>query len=160
MKHLAIILVLALLAGVVAVGWVYLNARVTIEAVGVIATEAASQQSLFDSLQSQQAEGALVGTAFTTEPLGEASDYQFYSYTVRLKNNCFLPADMVELTVTPMSGDVLQMGDPTPKVLQARTTGDITATILTKVGMHATRELNVTWYMWGIPFSIKTAYGK
>ena len=96
---------------------------------------------------------------YTSAPIGDAANYQFYTYTVRLKNSCFLAADMVEVQVTPMEGDVLQIGDTSAKVLAARTTGDIQATILTDINMHAVRELNVTYYMWGLPFTLRTTYG-
>ena len=53
----------------------------------------------------------------------------------------------------------MQLGDFSPKTLPARTTGDIQATILTDIGMHAVREVNVTYYMWGLPFTLRTTYG-
>ena len=135
MKYIAILLVVVLLACVGGVGWLYLNANVTVAATGVIAV-------------------------FQQGTLGEAEGYQFYTYTVRLNNGCFLTADMVEVQVTPMEGDVLQLGDDTARALPARTTGDIQATILTDVNMHAVRELNITYYMWGLPFTLRTTSGK
>ncbi len=35
--------------------------------------------------------------------------YEFFTYTVRLKNNCLLNCDMVELQVTPRDGDIIQL---------------------------------------------------
>ena len=159
MKYAAIIAVLTLIVCLVGVGALYLTSSVVVDAVGVIAVEAATQPDLFASLQAQQRSGYVNGTSYTNDEIGDAAHYQFYSYTVRLKNNCFLPADMVELQVTPMQGDVMQLGDTTPKALAARSTGDIKATILTDVNMHSVRELNVTYYMWGMPFSLRTTYG-
>ena len=40
--------------------------------------------------------------------------------------------------------------------LPAHTIGDVTATILTSKDMHAIREANITYYIWGIPFTIRT----
>ncbi|MGN0777642.1 MAG: hypothetical protein ACI4MJ_00695 [Aristaeellaceae bacterium] len=159
MKYAAIAAALLLIVSLVGVGCLYLTANVTVEAVGVVAVEAATQAEVFSTLKEQQRTGQVVGTAFTSEPLGDAADYQFYTYTVRLKNSCFLSADMVELQVTPMTGDVLQIGDTSAKALAPRTMGDLQATILTDIGMHAIRELNVTYYMWGIPFTLRTTYG-
>ena len=84
--------------------------------------------------------------------------YQFYSYTVRLKNNTFLNAEAVELTVSPMNGDILQIGDTEMHTLRAQTSGDISAMILTAKGMHNVRELTVSWYFWGLPFSVRFPY--
>ena len=160
MKYVAIVMVLVLVLALVGVGWLYFTANVSVDAVGVIAVEASTQSDYFDSLKDQLNAGHLSGTVFSTDALGNAADYQFYTYTVRLSNNSAITADMVEMQVTPMAGDVLQVGDTTPKALNAHTTGDIQATILTPLGMHSVRELTVTYYVWGIPFSIKTAYGK
>jgi len=159
MKYVAILSVLVLIAAIVGVGYLYLTANVIVEAGGVIAVEAATQQELFGDLKQQAESGHVLGTAYTSAPLGEAGDYQFYTYTVRLRNNCFVTADMVEVQITPMEGDVLQLGDDTARALPARSTGDIQATILTRIGMHSVREMNVTYYMWGVPFHLKTAYG-
>ena len=159
MKYAAIFMVLVLIASLVGVGYLYLTANVTVQAVGVTAVEASTQPALFDELARQVENRQVLGTAYTSTPLGSMENYQFYTYTVRLRNNCFVTADMVEVQVTPMEGDVLQIGDDTARALPARSTGDITATILTDVNMHSVRELNITYYMWGVPFSLKTAYG-
>jgi hypothetical protein len=159
LKKAAILSVLLLILALIGVGALYLTANVTVEAVGVIALEAEAQPQLFSELRQQQASGYVSGTPYTADPIGSIENYQFYTYTVRLKNNCFLTADMVELQVTPMAGDVMQLGDFSAKALAPRATGDIQATILTDVNMHAVRELNVTYYMWGIPFSLRTTYG-
>ena len=159
MKYAAIFMVLVLIASLVGVGYLYLTANVTVQAVGVTAVEASTQPALFEELARQVENRQVLGTAFSSVPPGSVENYQFYTYTVRLRNNSFVTADMVEVQVTPMVGDVLQIGDDTARALPARSTGDITATILTDVNMHSVRELIVTYYMWGVPFSLKTAYG-
>ena len=159
MKYLAMFMVLILLASLVGVGWLYMTSTVTVEAARVVAMEATAQEDYFRQLKEQIASGHVIGTQFSQSPLGDAADYQFYTYTVRLKNNTFLAADMVELQVTPMTGDVLQIGDDTARALAAHTTGDLQATILTDVNMHSVRELNITYYMWGVPFTLRTTYG-
>lgn len=159
MKYVAIVTVLLLIASLVGVGYLYLTANVTVEAIGVVAVEAASQPDMFQALARQVEEQRVIGTAYTTAPLSDAANYQFYTYTVRLKNNCFVTADMVEVQVTPMQGDVLQLADSSARALSARATGDLSTTILTDINMHSVRELNISYYMWGIPFTIRTAYG-
>lgn len=159
MKVVAILSVLVLIASLFGVGYLYLTANVTVEAIGVVAVEASTQPELFAQLKQQVESQQVLGTAYTTQPLGDAESYQFLTYTVRLKNSCFVTADMVEVQVTPMQGDVLQTADTSARALSARSTGDLTATILTDINMHSVRELNITYYMWGIPFSLRTTYG-
>ena len=159
MKYAAILMILVLIVSLAGVGYLYMTANVTIEVYSVAATEASVQPELFASLARQVEEGAVIGACFTDERLGDASSYQFLTYTVRVKNNCFLPADMVEVQVTPMTGDALQIGAPTAYALPARSVGDIQATILTDISMHSIREVVVTYYIWGLPFSLKTTSG-
>lgn len=159
MKYIAILTVLLLIASLVGVGYLYLTSNVTVEAIGVVAVEASTQPEMFERLRQQMESQSVVGTAFTTQPLGDINNYQFYTYTIRLKNNCFLTADMVEVQVTPMQGDVLQLADGSARALAARSTGDLGATILTDINMHSVRELNISYYMWGVPFTIRTTYG-
>lgn len=161
MKFLAILSVLVLIASIVGVGYLYMTASMVVVGLDVIAVEASTQPDLFRTLKEQVESGSILGTAYTSQTwLEDASAYQFLTYTVRLRNNTFVTADMVELQVTPMSGDVLQIGDFTPKALPSHATGDIQATILTDANMHSTRELNVTYYIWGLPFTLRTICGQ
>ena len=161
MKAAAIISVILLIVCLLGVGVLYATSGMAVESVGVIAVEASTQPDLFSQLRQQVESGSVLGTAYTTQTwLDDASNYQFYTYTIRLRNDCFVPADMIEVQVTPMEGDVLQIGDYSVKQLTARTTGDLQVTILTAIGMHPVRELNVTYYVWGMPFTLKTTYGQ
>lgn len=157
MKYFAILTVLILIVTLVGVGYMYMTANIFVEAVGVIATDAPSQSPLFEELKEQLRLGAVVGTPYVAaQELAGAENYQFYTYTVRMRNNCSVSADMVELQVTPMAGDVLQIGSSKDVKLPAGQTVDVNATILTDVSMHPIREVTVTYYIWGVPFSLKT----
>lgn len=160
MKAIAILMVIALVVAVCGVGYLYMTANVSVVAVGMTATEATVQQATFDKLKTDLAQNSLIGTLFqNVTELGEAQAYQFYTYTVRLRNFSMLTCDMVELQVTPREGDVLQMGNEQSKALSAGATGDISATVLTSVESLPVRELIITYYVWGIPFTVKTTYG-
>ena len=160
MKAIAILMVIALVVAVCGVGYLYMTANVSVVAVGMTATEATVQQATFDKLKTDPAQNSLIGTSFQNDTeLGEAQAYQFYTYTVRLRNFSMLTCDMVELQVTPREGDVLQMGNEQSKALSAGATGDISATVLTSVESLPVRELIITYYVWGIPFTVKTTYG-
>ena len=157
MKYFAIITVLILIATLVGVGYLYMNANVFVEAVGVIATDSVSQYELYEDLQDQLRLGAVAGTPYiAATELSGPENYQFLTYTIRLRNNTSVPADMVELQVTPMAGDVLQIGSFEDVKLPAGRSVDATATILTDVNMHPIREVTITYYIWGVPFTMKT----
>ena len=157
MKYFAIITVLILIVTLVGVGYLYMNANIYVEAVGAVASDALDQEALFNQLRDQVRLGAVAGTPYTNaQELSGPEDYQFITYTVRLRNNCAVTADMVELQITPMSGDVLQIGSYQDVKLPAGQTVDATATILTAKGMHAIREVTITYYIWGAPFTMKT----
>ena len=157
MKYFAIITVLILIATLVGVGYLYMNANVFVEAVGVIATDAVSQYELYEDLRDQLRLGAVAGTPYiAATELSGPENYQFLTYTIRLRNNTSVPADMVELQVTPMAGDVLQIGAFEDVKLPAGRSVDATATILTDVNMHPIREVTITYYIWGVPFTLKT----
>ena len=157
MKYFATISVLILIVALVAVGYMYMTANLYVEAVGVIAADAPSQLPLFEELREQVRLGAVLGTPYVTaRELSGAENYQFLTYTVRLRNDTAVPADMVELQITPMSGDILQIGSSADVKLPAGQTVDATATILTTKHMHSIREVNITYYIWGAPFTMKT----
>ena len=161
MKAAAIVSVILLIVCLLGIGVLYATTDMAVESVNVIAVEAATQPALFEQLRQQVETGSVLGTAYTSQAwLDDASNYQFYTYTIRLRNDCFVTADMIEAQVTPMDGDVLQIGDYAVKQLPARATGDLQVTILTTIGMHPIREINVTYYVWGLPFSLKTTYSQ
>ncbi len=157
MKAFAILSVLILIVSLIGVGSLYLTANVVVEATGVVAIEADTQPELFHQLREQVRLGAVLGTPFVAPgELSGPEDYQFYTYTVRLRNDCRIPADMIELQISPMAGDILQLGVTPDGVLPAGATGDVSASILTAKGNHSVREIIVTYYMWGVPFSVRT----
>lgn len=159
MKYLAGFMVIVLLAAIGGVGYLYMTANLVVEATGLTTYAAVDQMAAFEDLNTRLGLSAVQGTVFDASPLTRAEDYAFYTYTLRLRNDCFLDMDMIEVQIVPVEGDVLLMGDLQPKGLEARSTGDISATILTRSGNHAVREIVVTYYVWGEPHTLKTTYG-
>ena len=101
MKPLAIILVLLVLAALVGVGYLYFTGNVEVTFSDVIATDPLTQSEYFNTLKSSLEKGTFVGTRYDSAPLGEADGYLFYTWTVHLENKSLLPADTVEIQVTP-----------------------------------------------------------
>ncbi len=155
MKPLAIGLIILCLAAMVGVGYLYVTAEVTVTDTACIALDAANAAETFNGLKDDLGNDSFVGTVFEEEVPGDAGEYQFYTYTLRVQNGTFVPADVLEIQVVPVTGDVLQLGDTVRHNLGARAKGDFQATILTRKGVHNVRELILTWYQWGIPFSRK-----
>lgn len=160
MKPFAIILIVLVLAAVVAVGYLYFTARLDIRFETCIATDGITQLDFFDTLKSKVASSAFVGTRFMNGDLGAADQYQFLTYTVRMDNHSFLKAELIEIRITPMQGDVLQIGEESEHDLPSGQHLDLSATILTARGMHSVREATVSYYFWGIPFTTKLTLGK
>ena len=160
MKPLGIILILLVLAAIVGVGYLYLNASLDIRFEACIATDGVTQVDFFNTLKSKVASSAFVGTRFTNSGLAAADKYQFLTYTVHLDNHTFLKAEVIEIRITPMQGDVLQIGEESVHDLPSGQQMDLSATILTDRTMHSVREATVSYYFWGIPFTTKITLGK
>ena len=160
MKVFAIFLIVLVLAAVIGVGWLYLNARMDIRFDSCIANDGYTQAEVFNSVKAKLKNDTFIGTRFTKEELETADQYQFLTYTIHVNNHSFLTAEVIEIRVTPMQGDVLQLGDETAHDLPSGRQTDLSATILTDRNMHSVREATVTWYFWGLPFTEKLTLGR
>lgn len=160
MKPLAIFLVILVIAALAGVGYLYFTSNVVVSFVSVTATDPASQLDTFSQIKSAVENETFVGTRYSSAPLTGPEDYLFYTWTVHLENNSFLPADTLEIQVTPMAGDALLIGDTAAHNLSPRDQTDVSATILTARDKHSVREAIVSWYVWGLPFSTRMTLGK
>ena len=160
MKAFAIFLIVLVLAAVIGVGWLYLNARMDIRFDSCIANDGYTQAEVFNSVKAKLKNDTFIGTRFTKEELETADQYQFLTYTIHVNNHSFLKAEVIEIRITPMQGDVLQLGDETAHDLPSGRQTDLSATILTDRNMHSVREATVTWYFWGLPFTEKLTLGR
>ena len=160
MKPFAIILIILVLLAVVAVGYLYFSARLDIRFETCIATDGITQVDYFNTLKSRVESSTFVGTRYSNEELGTADQYQFLTYTVRLDNHSFLKAELIEIRVTGMPGDILQIGEESVHDLPSGNQMDLSATILTSRSSHSVREATVSYYFWGIPFTTKLTFGK
>ena len=160
MKPLGLILIVLVLVAVVAVGYLYFIAKLDVSYETSIASDGVTQSEYFDKLKSSLSSSTFIGTRFTNDEPDTADRYQFLTYTVRLDNHSFLKAEVIEIRITPMQGDVLQIGEETVHDLPSGKQMDLSATILTDRSMHSVREATVSWYFWGIPFTTKLTLGK
>ena len=156
MKKLAIVLGTLLVICLGLLGYVYFTADITVDTIQTVAMDAATQQPTFDAIQQQMELNQFIGTIYEDTVPRAVEEYQFIVYTIRLKNTSAIPAERVEVQVNPVQGDVVQIGDTLKRTLAPLSQGDINATILTRKGVHAHRQLKITCYLWGIPFTIQT----
>lgn len=161
LKIAAIASISLLLVMLVLVGYLFLTAEVQVVDVSAQGIPAANDPAGFEQLKTSVMEGTFQGTLYQ-KPLEwkDASEYVYLTYTIRLRNNCLVPIDMVEAQVVPQSTDILQIGDFEVRSLDLKSEGDLTVQILAPKDTHSVRELIVTYYLWGVSGSVKTIFGK
>lgn len=159
MKKAAVLLVILLLAAVGGLAFLYLTANVTVQYAGCVATDAVTQADYFDQMKKQVESNTFTGTLFDHSELGGADQYQYLTYTVDFTNRAYLDATTAEIRVTPMKGDILQIGDTEEHLLPSGRTTSLSVTILTPRGAQNVREATATWFIWGLPFTEKITLG-
>lgn len=158
MKTFAILMIVLSLALMGVMGYALFNSSLQVEGKGLQVLSAADMPEDFASLQTQIERECVEGALFDQSPLLDASQYQFYVYTLRLKNNCLVPAEMVEMQLAPMQGDVLCYDEDTEVVIAPGESRDVWSVLLTNGQSGSVRELTVTYYLWGHPQTVKYTY--
>ncbi|MBR5302923.1 MAG: hypothetical protein IKU38_08820 [Clostridia bacterium] len=150
MKALAIAVLIVTIAGAGAVLYGINMLAPVVEQTQVLATPAAQAQDVFDSAMAQVSSGTFTGRMFAQPGTLAAQDCTFLTYTVRLKNKGFFPAEWVSLDIQPAEGDVLQLDNVQANVLASGSRGDMNATVL-HVGdaSHTPRSYIVNCYVFG-----------
>lgn len=159
LKYLMLFMIALVIVVVIVVGYFFLTAKVTVADCDSTGRAAVTQPGLFQQVSEYVALGAFPGVIFSDVGLGNAEDYAFITYTLELSNQCLVPIEMIEVQIVPKDGDVLQLGDYELRSLQPKTSGSVTATILTQKDSHSVREVLITYYVWGVSFSIRTTCG-
>lgn len=159
LRYIAIFMVILVVFTLLLTGYFFLTASVSITAFDAKGVQAADVPEEFQRVKTSVEEETFMGTLFGPKEIGEAEDYVLITYTLRVSNQCLVSIDMIEVQVVPDPSDVLQLGDSAVHFLKAKTEGEVTATILAPKTSHAVRELIVTYYVWGVSFSIKETYG-
>lgn len=130
MKALAIVVLIVTIAGAGVVLYGINTLEPVVEQTTVQITPAVQAQDIFDGAMAQVSSGTFTGRVFEQPGLLGAQDCTFLTYTVRLANKGFFPAEWVSLDVQPTYGDVLQLDNVQANVLASRSRGDISATVL------------------------------
>lgn len=159
LKFAAIMSVSLLLVMAGCVGYLFLTAEVQI--VDIQAQGIPVEQTELDLLKQSIEQQTFYGTLFQKpHEWSDASEYVYLTYTLRIRNNCLVPIDMIELQVVPQSGDILQKADLKVKSLDLKSEGEVQVQILSPKNSRPIREMIVTYYLWGVSGNIKTVYGQ
>lgn len=150
-----------LIVMVVLVGYLFLTAEVQVIDISAQGIPAANDPEAFEKLKQSIEQETFYGTLYQ-KPLEwkDASEYVYLTYKLRIRNNCLVPIDMLEVQVVPQTDDILQIADLTVKSLDLKSEGDLTVQILAPKDTHPVREMIVTYYLWGVSGHLKTVYGK
>lgn len=161
LKFAAIASVSLLLVMVALVGYLFLTAEVQVIDISAQGIPASNHPEAFEQLKTAVRKETFYGTLFQKpQEWKNASEYVYLTYTLRLRNNCLVPVDMLEVQVVPQTGDILQLPDLQIKSLDLKSEGDLQVQILAHKDTHPIRELIVTYYLWGVSGSVKTVYGQ
>ncbi|MBR1585904.1 MAG: hypothetical protein IJ662_10215 [Clostridia bacterium] len=158
MKKAAICLMLLLLAFAGAVGYGLFHTNLQVVAKGVQIIPASDRAAEFDQLKSAVRKQSLLGTVVRSGELGVSGDYSYFIYTLRLKNNGLVEAQMVEVQIAPIASDVLFYGETEEVTIAPGETKDVWCVLLTEGTPHPVRDLYVTYYLWGHPQEVKYTY--
>lgn len=150
LKVLAIAALLCTVAGACAVLYGINTLTPQVEQAFATVTPATQAQDVFDHVAGQLAAQTFAGKLWGSVDGLHAEDCAFVTYTVRLNNRGFFPAEWISLQVAPKAEtDLLMLADSSAHVLTAGSRGDLTATILTTDAGDTARTLTVTCYVFG-----------
>lgn len=142
------------------VGYLFWTAEVRVEQITAQGIPAENNPALFEELTQSVNENTFQGTLFhQPQEWKDASEYVYLTYTIRLRNDCLVPIDMIEAQVVPQSTDLLQIGNTDVRALAPKTAGEFQVQVLAPKDTHAVRDLIITYYVWGVSFTLRTTYG-
>ena len=158
MRTAAIVLLVLVLAVGGALGWELFHTNLQVTGKALETLPAAERVPQYDALRTAVSRQSLLGTVLKKTEMGPAENYSYYIYTLRLKNNGLVPAEMVEMQVAPIENDVLFYGDTQETVIPPGGEKDVWCVLLTEGTPHSVRDLYVTYYLWGHPQEVKFTY--
>ncbi len=158
MKAVAIALMVLVLAVGGALGYALVNTNLQVVAKGMRVYAAQEIAGEFERLKTEASLGSLRGTLLASGGIGQAQDYSFYLYSLKLKNNSLIPAEMVEIQISPIAQDVLFYGAAEEIVIQPGESRDVWCVLLTRGTPHAVRDIYITYYLWGHAQEVKFTY--
>lgn len=158
MKTFAIVMMILVVALAGVMGYALFNTALVVEGKGMQVLSASQRMEDFEALREDIERGTVEGALFDGTVPMNAADYNFYVYTLRLKNNCLVPAEMVEVQLSPGGQDVLCYDEKALVTIAPGESRDVWCVLLTRGTPSAVRELTVTYYLWGNAQTVKYTY--
>jgi len=165
MRFAAFTLILLVVVSVGLVAYTWTNTALICNVPGVQVESAEKRQNEFLWCQAAMENNAVPGTVYQSSLAGEPTDYNIMTYKVNITNKCLLDAEMTEIQIVPIDGDIVcfsggdTIGVNVPVNIPAMSTVSISCILITGAENHAVREFNVTYYIWGHPYSVRCTFG-
>lgn len=160
MKVFAVLMIVLCLLSFAAIGYIYLNANVVVTPLGVSVAEASSDTSFFDRIRTGFLNDTFTGTVFSHDIPEEAGSFVINTYRVSIENHSFIDIDLPELTITPFPSDIAGICPAEkPGRLSPGKSTELVFQVLSGNDTGSTREISVSWYIFGIPFSVHASSG-
>lgn len=158
MKTFAIVMAVLVLALSCTLGYALFNTALVVEGKGMQVIPAAQRHEDFAALQKGIENETVTGALFQNEVPMDAQDYSFYVYTLRLKNNCLVPAEMVEMQLSGTESDILCYDEDARVTIAPGESRDVWCVLLTRGAPSPVREITITYYLWGNAQTVKYTY--
>lgn len=154
-KFLSVVTALVLLAG----GYILWASGLKVSPGGLLVESAADRSEAFEGIRQSASVGSGSLTMFAPEIEQGPEQYIFITYTLRARNLNLLPAEWIQLEVTPQEGDVLLV-KPTEEDVPAFNERLITAVLMTdrSTASHA-RSAVLSYYVYGHEYRIPVQLG-
>lgn len=150
-KFLTVVTVLVLLAA----GYVIWAAELKVAPAGAVIESAADRAEAFQNIYQSMQVGSADLEIFTAETIDPSPEqYMFVTYTLKVRNLNALPAEWMQLSITPEDGDVL-MVKPTVEDAPAFNEQLVTLVLLTsRNAADYVRTATLNYYVYGHEYSI------
>ena len=149
-KFLTFVTVLVLLAG----GYIFWATELKITPGGGLVESAADRASAFESIRQSTEIGSPDLTMFQDSITSGAEQYVFVTYTLRIRNMNLIPAEWLQIDLTPQAGDVL-MVKATVEDIPGFSEQLVSVVLLTdRTTASYARAATLSYYVYGHEYSV------
>ena len=149
-KFLTLVTVIVLLA----CGYVIWASELSVSSAGAVVESAADRADAFESIRQMSEVGSADVIMFKESVEGDASQYSFVTYTLRVRNLNLLDAEWLQLEISPADGDVFMLKSTVDDVA-ALNEQLVSVVIMTdRMTNNYTRSAMLTYYVYGHAVSI------
>lgn len=155
-KFLLVITLIVILLGV----YLVQASSISISPSGALVESAADRQSAFDSLSQSIAVGSPDLILYDTNLTGSSADYIFVTYKVDFSNLNLLPAEWIQISLEPQTGDVLMI-KPSIEDIAALDSEKVELVLMTSRSNSTaySRTAEITYYVYGHEYTRQITLG-